>query len=199
MKKTEQILQDLRLSEKRMRHTLGVAEAALMLAERHFPELNPETVEIAALMHDYTKELSKEEQLALCERYHLEVTEEERECPKLLHSKTAAAIAEHVYHFSEEICSAIRWHTTGKPDMSPLEIVIYLADFIEKNRTFSDCVKIRDYYNRQYEKRKKKEKALYLTLQKSFDVSIKELVSNQSVINMETIRARNYYINLLNQ
>ena len=127
------ILSAMTISERRLKHTLGVAEAAKEIAKTHFPALDLKQVELAALMHDFTKEYPYERQLELCAKYSIELTDEERNNPKLLHAKTAAMIASERFSLSTDICNAIYWHTTGKPAMSPLEIVIYLADYIEED------------------------------------------------------------------
>lgn len=199
MKQKERILCDLVLSEKRRKHTEGVVKAALLLAERHFPEIDPESAELAALMHDFTKEYPAERQLALCGQYGIALSESEQASPKLLHARTAAAIAEAVYRLPPEICSAIRWHTTGKPDMAPLETVLYFADYIEENRTFPACVKLRDFYEKQYRKREDKRKALLLGLERSFDLTIRDLLADKKPIDGTTVEARNWYLGLILQ
>ena len=77
-----------------------------------------------------------EEQLAMCEHYHIELDELEKKALKLLHAKTGAALARDVFGADDEIYNAILWHTTGKANMTLLEKVIYLADYIEPNRDF---------------------------------------------------------------
>lgn len=192
----EKILQDLRLSDKRMKHTLGVVKAAVMLAERHFPEIAPEDAEIAALMHDYTKEYPVEKHLEICARYGVEVTEEEIASPKLLHAKSGAALAKEVYGLKPEIVSAVRWHTTGRPAMEPLEVVLYFADYIEENRTFPGCVRLRNYYEKEFTSRKDKQKSLYLALERSFELTMRDLLSEKKPIDGMTVEARNYYLKL---
>ena len=194
--KKDNILQDLRLSDKRMKHTLGVVKAAVMLAERHFPEITPEEAETAALMHDFTKEYPVERHLEICERYGVEVTEEEIASPKLLHAKSGAALAKEVYGLPPEIVSAVRWHTTGRPAMTPLEVVLYFADYIEENRTFPGCVRLRSFYEKEYEKRKDKQKALFLALERSFELTMRDLLSEKKPIDGMTVEARNYYLKL---
>ena len=122
------------LRHKRMAHVLGTEQEAVRLAERYGAPV--QQARIAALLHDCTKKLSLQEQLALCEQYHVDVDPLEGRLLQLLHAKTGAEIARHVFAEPEEICSAIRWHTTGKADMTVLEKVIYLADCIEPNRDF---------------------------------------------------------------
>ena len=122
------------LKPKRIPHVLGTEKTAAALAERYGADIHK--ARIAALLHDSTKRLSMEEQLALCEYYHITLDELERKALKLLHAKTGAALARGVYGVDDDIYNAILWHTTGKPDMTLLEKVIYLADFIEPSRDF---------------------------------------------------------------
>ena len=84
-----------------------------------------------------------EEQLALCEQYGIALDELERKNLKLLHAKTGAAIARDLFGVSDEIYWAIYWHTTGKADMTKLEKVIYLADYIEPSRDFPGVEELR--------------------------------------------------------
>ena len=194
----EAVRKDLRLSEKRMRHTEGVIRAAKLLAERHFPgEITPEEAELAALLHDYTKEYTVEQHLEVFARYGVQITPEELKPHKLLHSRTAALIAEHVYHAPEKICSAVRWHTTGRPDMLPLELVIYFADYIEAGRTHPSCVRLRDYYEKEYRNRKDGMRALHLATVRSFDTTLRSLLAEEKTVDEYTVRARNYYLKLV--
>ena len=112
----------------------GTAAAAVKLAEKYGADVH--RAEVAGLLHDCTKKLSMPEQLALCEKYGIALDELEKKALKLLHAKTGAALARDVFGVDDEIYNAILWHTTGKPDMTVLEKVIYLADFIEPTRDF---------------------------------------------------------------
>ncbi|MBO5869575.1 MAG: bis(5'-nucleosyl)-tetraphosphatase (symmetrical) YqeK [Clostridia bacterium] len=193
------ILSAMTISEKRLKHTLGVAEAAKELAKTHFPALDLKQVELAALMHDFTKEYPHEKQLELCAHYNLQLTEDEKNNPKLLHSKTGAMIASERFGLPSEACSAIYWHTTGKAEMSPFEIVIYLADYIEEFRDDAGCIKLREFYKKAITKELDKTTALHKTLVRSFDTTIKHLISQEQTICNFTVEARNYYINRLNE
>lgn len=117
---------------KRIPHIRGCEEEAVRLAERWGAD--PHLARRAGILHDCTKYLELDEQLALCEQYHIQLDELERVAVKLLHSKTGAAIARHVFGEPEEMCNAIYWHTTGKADMDLLSKVLYLADYIEPSR-----------------------------------------------------------------
>lgn len=125
----------------RVRHVLGVEEEAVRLAERFGEDV--EKARFAALLHDCTKKLDLEGHLALCERYGIELDELERRTDKLLHSKTGAAVARAVFGADDEIYGAIWWHTTGRPGMTLLEKIIYLADYIEPNRDFDGVDELR--------------------------------------------------------
>lgn len=194
MTDVNQILSAMTISEKRLKHTLGVADCALRLAKLHFPMLDLKQVELAALMHDFTKEYSVEKQFELCQRYGIDLTEDEKLTPKLLHSKTAAAIASDRFSLSPEACSAIYWHTTGRANMTPFETVIYLADYIEEFRDDPSCVKLREFYEKSLKTERSKETALLKTLARSFDTTLKHLIADEKIIDVNTITARNYYI-----
>ncbi|MCR5088292.1 MAG: nicotinate (nicotinamide) nucleotide adenylyltransferase [Oscillospiraceae bacterium] len=129
------------LDENRIAHVAGCEQEAVQLA-RAWGE-NPETAAEAGILHDITKRLSYEEQLNLCEKYAIILDAAECAAPKLLHARTGAAVAGDLFGSPAEICEAIRWHTTGKPDMSLLEKIVYLADYIEPTRVFPGVDKIR--------------------------------------------------------
>ena len=126
---------------KRIPHVQGVEGEAVRLAQRWGAD--PEKARRAGILHDCTKYLDLEEQLELCDKYGVVLDEMERQSAKLLHSKTGAWIARDVYGADEDIFQAIYWHTTGKADMSLLEKVIYLADYIEPHRDFPGVDELR--------------------------------------------------------
>ena len=117
---------------KRIPHIRGCEEEAVRLAERWGAD--PHLARRAGILHDCTKYLDLDEQLALCEKYRVPLDSLERVTVKLLHSKTGAAIARHVFGEPEAVCNAIYWHTTGKADMDLLSKILYLADYIEPSR-----------------------------------------------------------------
>jgi len=126
---------------KRIPHIRGTEEEAVRLAKRW--DVDETLARRAAILHDCTKYLELDEQLALCKRYGVELDELEQRAVKLLHSKTGACIAKHVFGEDEQVYQAIFWHTTGKADMSLLEKVIYLADYIEPTRDFDGVEPLR--------------------------------------------------------
>ena len=90
---------------------------------------------LAGLLHDCAKCIPGENKIKMCEKYHLNVSEVERENPSLLHAKLGAFLAAKKYHIEDkEIINAIASHTTGHPHMTLLEKIIYIADYIEPGR-----------------------------------------------------------------
>ncbi len=145
---TEQMLLNLReriskiLSAKRFNHTLGVERAAKFLARKCLPQRVMEA-RAAALLHDITKELSLEEHLDIICRKGISLTDEEKEIPALLHAITATVVIEEDFpeFATEEILSAVAKHTTGDADMTILDKIVFLADFIEDSRIYPTSLK----------------------------------------------------------
>lgn len=135
MKDLEKIQKKLekKLKKERYQHTLGVMYTAASLAMRY--NENMEEALLAGLLHDCAKYCSVKDQIKLCKKYDLELSSAELEVPALIHSKLGACIAEKEYDVDNvRILDAIRYHTTGRPDMNMLEKMIYLADYIEPGR-----------------------------------------------------------------
>jgi nicotinate-nucleotide adenylyltransferase len=141
-------LEDLRcaglsmLKRRRIPHVLGTEETAAALARRWGAD--EEEARRAALLHDCTKKLDREQHLEICRQYGIPLDPEEQREEKLLHALTGAAAARHQFGVSPQVESAIRWHTTGKADMTTLEKIIYLADYIEPTRDFCDLTELRE-------------------------------------------------------
>ena len=129
------------LAARRIPHVAGCESEAIRLAERWGADRDDAAE--AAILHDMTKKLSHEEQLKLCEKYDIICDTAERDTPKLLHAKTGAVLASVLFGVPDRIRDAIRWHTTGRPDMTMLEKIIYLADYIEPNRDFPGVGRLR--------------------------------------------------------
>ncbi len=132
-----------RLEQKRYEHSVGVAYTAVSLVMRHggIDKLEDGGMELmakaytAGLLHDCAKCLDEDESRKLCNEYEVELTDFEKRYPYLIHAKLGAVLAKEKYGVTDpEILSAIRYHTTGHPDMTFLEGVIFSADFIEPGR-----------------------------------------------------------------
>lgn len=130
------------LKSNRVAHVVGTESEAVKLAMKWGED--PENAAEAAILHDITKKLSLSEQLILCDKYGIMNDAVEEHNVKLLHAKTGAAMAKELFNISNEVYEAIRWHTTGKTDMTLLEKIIYMADYIEPNRDFEGVEKLRE-------------------------------------------------------
>ena len=121
------------MDKKRYQHTLGVAATASCMAMRF--QTDPYKAYLAGLLHDNAKCISNDKKLSVCAKNKLSVNAAEEKNPDLLHAKVGSFLAKDKYKISDEqILSAILWHTTGKPEMTVLEQIIYIADYIEPLR-----------------------------------------------------------------
>ena len=121
------------LTSNRYRHTLGVMYTACCLAMRYDADLDQ--ARMAGLLHDCAKCIPNKKKIDLCRKKHIPVTDFEISHPVLLHAKLGRYLAKEEYGINDPaVLSAIEWHTTGKPDMSLLEKIIYIADYIEPGR-----------------------------------------------------------------
>ena len=141
----EQVVVGL-LKKNRVAHVLGCRDAAVELA-RQYGE-NETDAARAGLLHDVTKALDGPLQLTLCSEYGILLSKFSQENPKTLHALTGSLVAEQVFGENEAVVSAIRYHTTGKPGMSRLEKILYLADYIEANRSFPGVDALREAAHR---------------------------------------------------
>lgn len=165
---------------KRIAHVQGCEEEAVRLAQCW--GANEEYARRAAILHDCTKYLDLNEQLAICQRYQVELDDMERGALKLLHSKTGAALAKYVFGEPEEVCQAICWHTTGKADMSLLEKILYIADYMEPTRDFDGVENLRNL--------------VYVDLDAAVllgtEMSIEEMIGYGNPIHPNTLAARDF-------
>jgi len=118
------------LSEKRYYHSVCVMKKCEELA-KHFGE-NIEEAKKVGLIHDIAKELSDEEKLSYAKENDIEIDPVELKHPGLLHGKIGADIAKKKFGFSEKMCQAIKYHTTGGKNMSILDKILYVADAIRR-------------------------------------------------------------------
>ncbi len=132
-----------RLSDYRYHHSLCVADSAVELAERYGADARKALV--AGLLHDITKEASREEHFELFELGCVELSELERVNHKLWHAMSGAVYIKEKLNITDgEILDAVRYHTTARAGMSLLEKVIYIADFISADRVYDDVDVVRE-------------------------------------------------------
>lgn len=167
---------------RRVPHAIGCSDTAAKLAE-HYGE-NVENAARAGILHDITKALGPKEQLRLCEKYAIMTDEYGGEQTKLLHGKTAAAVAEHIFGENSAVCSAVSWHTTGRANMSLLEKIIYIADYIEPNRDFIGVEELRSLAYKDIDA------AVLLGIQ----MTIGLLMQNNRPLNRHSVEARDYLL-----
>ncbi len=121
------------LDADRYQHTLGVMFTASALAMDYKEDIM--SAQVAGLLHDCAKCIPNDKKIRMYREYGLEISKVELQSPYLLHSKLGAYLAKEKYGVEdEEILSAIRWHTTGRPNMTMLEKIIFTADYIEPAR-----------------------------------------------------------------
>ena len=168
---------------KRWLHALsGCCETAAQLARRYGAAAAD--ARRAGILHDVTKALTDAEQIALCERFSIAITPSEQESPWLLHAKTAAWAAEHIFGEEPELCSAIRWHTTGRANMTTLEKIVYIADYTEPNRSFPGLEDVRDALERDLDE------GVLLGL----ETSIRHLQAQGRPVEQASVKAREFLL-----
>ena len=130
------------LSEDRFQHSVNVSHQAVKLAQIYGCDLYQ--AELAGLLHDVMKDVGKKEQLALMEKYGVQLSEIERNAPKLWHAIAGAVYVQKVLNIeNEDVLNAIRYHTTGRAGMSLLEKIIYIADCTSEERNYKGVERIR--------------------------------------------------------
>ena len=201
---TEKMLDDLRekvkseMGEKRYFHTLEVEKMAARLGEIYAPD-RISMLRAAALLHDVTKERSVEEHIDIIREVGIEVTDADKKAPKMFHARTAALVIPQKYpeFATAELVSSVRYHTTGRANMTIEEKIIYLSDYIDMSRKFGDCVELRNYFfNFDFDSATESEKAEHLrkTLIMSYDMTLRGLIDDGKIIDKNTIEARNHLV-----
>ncbi len=185
------------ISEKRYAHTLSVeAETARLCSLFDIPTALGFKLRCAALLHDITKELTPAEQIAICDVAGIPYGDNELNSPKVFHAMTApAVIKKELPEYADgEILSAIRWHTTGRPDMTVGEKLIYLADYIEPTRDFSDCITLRrEFYSVETPTLEHLDRILL----RSFEMTLSDLEANAKPVHPMTLLSAEFLKNEL--
>ena len=174
---------EIRLSKKRFQHSLNVAEEARKLAEK-FDYADKEKAYITGLLHDICKEMPKDTQWELIKDEPIASQPEFVHCPHAWHGAAAAKFSEREFSIKNiEILNAIRYHTTGRGEMSRLEEIIYMADLVCVDRTYPGVEALRT----------KTYKSLEEALFEAFVFALYDLPREGSPIVSDTVKAYNRY------
>jgi predicted HD superfamily hydrolase involved in NAD metabolism len=178
----EDIIKKLRtlIDERRLSHSIGVSQCAVKLAKHYGADV--EKAEVAGLVHDCAKCLPYEESIRLCGIYGFEPDSISKANKALLHAPLGAFLAEDRFQIQDrEILSAVACHTTGKKDMTLLEKIICLADYIEDSRRYSGVEDIRAIAYVDINK----------ALLTALEMSIRVVLDRGKLLHPMTVEARN--------
>lgn len=168
------------LSQERYQHSLGVMDESRRLAEHY--RIDTGKAEIAGLLHDCAKYIDHEEGFRMLKQYGEEPDESLKRTPQLLHGPLGYYIAREHYGIKDkEILNAIYWHSTGKPGMTILEKIIFVADYTEVGRKFSGVE----------EARKTATQDLNRSILLCTDLTIRYVLSKGELLHPNTVETRN--------
>ncbi len=171
-----------RLNPKRLYHSICVAEKAKHLAEKYGSDV--EKAYTAGLVHDIMKNQSAEEMLQLIEDDGQVLSDSEKAITVTLHSIAGEIyLRKNLNVTDEELLSAVRWHTTGKEDMSLFEKIIYVADLVSDDRDYPDVEEVRQLAEEDLDK----------TLLRGLSFTIEDNAKKHKLIHTDTVKAYNYY------
>jgi predicted HD superfamily hydrolase involved in NAD metabolism len=172
-----------RIQGERLAHVYRVVETARELAVRFGADMAK--AEAAALLHDYAKAISDAQLLSLAKGYGLITDPAEESHPQLLHGPVGGALllAEGLVD-DPEVLDAIRWHTTGRAEMSLLEQIVWIADYIEPGRDFDGVKTVRQMANQN----------LHTALRMALDHTIRFVLDRGWPLHLASVRARNWLV-----
>lgn len=177
------------IDEERLEHTKGVRYTCACMAMAY--DFDLEKAQIAGLLHDCAKCIPNKKKLKMCEQYNIEISSFEEKHPFLLHAKLGALIARRKYDIQDEdILNSIKYHTTGRPEMSTLEKIVYIADYIEPMRYKAENLPI--IRKIAFEDL---DECMYVILKSTLDY----LDESSSEIDYATVEAFHYYERLHNE
>jgi len=130
------------LNPNRVNHVLGCRDTCVALAKRWGADETDAAR--AGILHDITKALDGPLQLTLCSAYGKILDDFSKKYPKTLHALTGSMVAQRIFGENESVVAAIRSHTTGKANMTLLETIVYVADYMEPNRDFPGVERLRE-------------------------------------------------------
>ncbi|RQD76832.1 MAG: HD domain-containing protein [Candidatus Syntrophonatronum acetioxidans] len=182
LKDLEKILKSV-LSRERYIHSLGVKKVSRELAI-HYGEEEGKG-EIAGLLHDYGKKHSPEELLKIAGEMKIKISQIEKESPDLLHGPLGALLVKKDLGIDDkDILEAIRYHTTGKASLGKLAALVFLADYIEENRSYPGVEEIRELAFQDLEK----------ALLRALDQTIRYVLDRGMLLHPDSVNFRNHIL-----
>ena len=189
------------LSEYRFAHIAAVERMIVRLGALFLEDEIP-MLRAAALLHDFTKELSETEHERIFASHGILLSDEDRLFPKLYHGVTASLLIPEVFpqFASDDLLRAVRYHTAGRAEITLPEMLLYLADYIAESRKYNDCVRLRAYFwlaKPETMTMGERTAHLYRTLIRSVNSTVYHLTENGEAISPDSIRMRNDLITRL--
>jgi len=183
-----------KLSEQRLAHVLSVEKEVLSMS-RLLGLTQKETFILrkAALLHDITHELPLDKQLEIFARFGKKPSGDDLKSPAILHQITGALVADRDYSLEKEGVAAISCHTTGKPDMTLLEMALCLADYIEKTRPYPDCKALRRYFYERAQNGRVTAALFTDCMRRYLRATVDHLNEKGAFIHPQTLEALAYY------
>lgn len=180
----EQINKDIKekLSEHRYMHSIGVMKKAEELAK--FYGLDIEKARLIGLAHDIAKQMSLSEIKEYIAKYNVELDEIEKSNIELAHAKIGADICKRNYNFDEQMTNAVKYHTTGNPNMDMMCKIIFMADKVEENRDYEDIE----------ERRKLTLENIDKAIIETINYTINDSINRGKMIHIASINTRNYLL-----
>lgn len=171
------------LGDKRYRHSVCVSESAGALAEKYGADVYK--AKVAGILHDIMKDMPPEDQLMMMTRYDIILSDVERSAQKLWHAMLAAAYLENELQITDrDILNAVRYHTTARENMSLLEKVLFIADFISADRDYSGVETMRHAAQVSLEE----------AMLEGITFNLKDLAENYRPIHPDTVLAYNQIV-----
>lgn len=172
-----------RLTPKRFHHSLEVAKQAVHLAPLYGAD--PKKARTAGILHDIMKDAGPKAQLQIFHDFGIILDIAEQASPTCWHAHAGAVFIENVLHVGDrDIVNAVRYHTTGRAGMSPLEKAVFVADFTSADRDYPDVG----------EMRRLAELGSAPAMEYALSYTIRDLVSRAAVIHPDAIDAYNELI-----
>lgn len=180
----EQINADIKkkLTENRYVHSIGVMKKAEELAK--FYGLDTKKARLIGLAHDIAKQMTKSEIKEYLLEHNVELDEIEKENSELIHAKIGADICKRKYNFDKQMVDAVKYHTTGNPNMDMMAKIIFMADKTEENRDYEDIE----------ERRRLTLEDIDRAIIETINYTTRDSIERGKMIHIDSINTRNYLL-----